>query len=195
MNSPRASATSAAPPMGADLIPANTARLLVGGGLLPFVALSGGSVLMDGAHAALFHFPLVAYGAVILSFVGALHWGIALSHPAASLRDRKVMIGWSVVPALLGWAAMLLMPGPDLLVLATAFWAHLGFDVRAVRRLAMPGWYLPLRFVATAIASLSLMLPVMAGNGSYMADPHLWLKGAATSTQILPAPARTHTAV
>jgi hypothetical protein len=69
----------------------------VGGGLLPFVALSGGSVLMDGAHAALFHFPLVAYGAVILSFVGALHWGIALSHPAASLRDRKVMIGWSVV--------------------------------------------------------------------------------------------------
>lgn len=195
MNSPLASAIPPAAPTGADLVPAGTARLLVGGGLLPFVALSGGSVVMNGAHAALFHFPLAAYGAVILAFVGALHWGIALSHPAASLRDRRLMIGWSVVPALLGWAAMLLMPGPDLLVLATAFWAHLGFDIRAVRRLAMPGWYLPLRFVATAIASLSLLLPVMAGNGLHTADPHLWLNGAATPTQIVPVPARIHTAV
>ena len=93
MNSPIASATSAAPRMGADLIPAGTARLLVGGGLLPFATLSGGSVVMDGAHAALFHYPLVAYGAVILSFVGALHWGIALSHPAASLRDPDLWWG------------------------------------------------------------------------------------------------------
>lgn len=195
MNSPIASATSAAPRMGAELIPAGTARLLVGGGLLPFVTLSGGSVVMDGAHAALFHYPLVAYGAVILSFVGALHRGIALSHPAASLQDRKVMIGWSVVPALLGWAAMLLMPGPDLLVLATAFWAHLGFDFRAARRLAIPGWYLPLRCVATAVASLSLLLPVITGNEGNMADPHQWLKGSATSAQRLPAPASAQTAL
>lgn len=195
MNSTFASAIPPAAPTGTDLVPAGTARLLVGGGLLPFVALSGGSVIMDGAHAALFHFPLVAYGAVILTFVGALHWGIALSHPTASLRDRKVMIAWSVVPALLGWAAMLLMPGPDLLVLATAFWAHMGFDVRAVRRLAMPGWYLPLRFVATTIASVSLVLPVLAGNGAHTADPHLWLKGATTSTQIVPAPAGRRTAI
>ena len=51
--------------------------LLGYGGLLPFIATAFGSVL-DGAHAALWLDALHAYGAVILSFVGALHWGFAM---------------------------------------------------------------------------------------------------------------------
>lgn len=150
-----------------------TARALILAGLLPFIGLAIGSVVMDGAHAAMLHLPLVGYGAVILSFVGALHWGIALTHPTASQRDRTVLMSWSVVPALLGWVALMAPAGADLL-LASGFWAHLAFDWRAARRHALPGWYLPLRIVATSIATLCLLAPLLLGGGHHLADPHAW---------------------
>ena len=49
------------------------------GGLLPFGALA--LLLLDGARSALWWPALLAYGAVILSFVGALHWGFAMVLP------------------------------------------------------------------------------------------------------------------
>ena len=150
-----------------------TARALILAGLLPFIGLAIGSVVMDGAHAAMLHLPLVGYGAVILSFVGALHWGVALTHPTASQRDRTVLMSWSVVPALLGWVALMAPAGADLL-LASGFWAHLAFDWRAARRHALPGWYLPLRIVATSIATLCLLAPLLLGGGHHLADPHAW---------------------
>ncbi len=151
-----------------------TARALILAGLLPFIGLAIGSVVMDGAHAAMLHLPLVGYGGVILSFVGALHWGVALTHPTASQRDRTVLMSWSVVPALLGWVALMAPAGADLLLLASGFWAHLAFDWRAARRHALPGWYLPLRIVATSIATLCLLAPLLLGGGHHLADPHAW---------------------
>ena len=46
------------------------------GGLLPFVALAGIGWWAPGTP--LWGTALLAYGAVILSFVGALHWGFAM---------------------------------------------------------------------------------------------------------------------
>jgi hypothetical protein len=58
---------------------------------------------------------LTAYGAVILSFVGAVHW-----EPPwyAQMREseRNVFMAWSVVPALAAWVA-LLMPASTAAVL------------------------------------------------------------------------------
>ena len=45
-----------------------------------------------------------AYGAVILSFLGAVHWGLAMQD------DRSpYWYVWSITPALLGFASLLLL--------------------------------------------------------------------------------------
>ena len=47
------------------------------GGLIPFLALTPAS-LLDHQHGAVWSDALYAYGAIILSFIGALHWGLAM---------------------------------------------------------------------------------------------------------------------
>ena len=53
------------------------------GGLLPFVGTAL-TFFLDRHHGSVWLHMALAYGAVILSFVGALHWGFAMAHPAAS---------------------------------------------------------------------------------------------------------------
>lgn len=82
-------------------------------GLLPFFALAALAWLPD--HAEVGHFraaqlaqrALVAYAAVILSFLGAVHWGVVLAAPAAP-RLARSLLTWGVIPALLGWLALLM---------------------------------------------------------------------------------------
>ena len=75
------------------------------GGLLPFVGLA---VLMaiDAQRQELWSRALIAYGAVILSFVGALHWAFAMVLPGLSSTQRRNRWIWSTVPALLAWPAL-----------------------------------------------------------------------------------------
>lgn len=54
---------------------------------------------------------LLSYGAVILSFVGALHCGFAMAHPATAEQGVSGMYVWSIMPALVGWVALLITPG------------------------------------------------------------------------------------
>lgn len=132
------------------------------GGLLPFILLAPAS-LLDPAHGSLWSDALYAYGAVILSFVGALHWGVAMSLPAMSERQRSAAFLWSVVPALLAWPAALVSPRLAAPLLVFGFVAHYWMDRRLVRQLALPGWYLPLRLRLSSVASLCLIGGVFAG--------------------------------
>jgi Protein of unknown function (DUF3429) len=65
------------------------------GGLLPFIGLAV-LIGVDAHHATLWSDALVGYGAVILSFVGALHWGFAMSMPALDpgLAGRAGLAAW-----------------------------------------------------------------------------------------------------
>ncbi len=74
------------------------------GGLIPFVVLSAavalgmgspGFTVTDAVNA------LLRYGAVIISFIGAVHWGVALS--VAQPDTRNSMFVYSVVPSLVAW--------------------------------------------------------------------------------------------
>lgn len=133
--------------------------LLGYGGLLPFIATALGSVF-DGSHAVFWLDAQHAYGAVILSFVGALHWGFAML--ATDLddaeRDRRYL--WSVIPALLAWPALLLSGGLAGAVLLVGFLLHYWQDRRLVQRCALPSWYLPLRGRLTGVACLCLIVSV-----------------------------------
>jgi uncharacterized membrane protein YidH (DUF202 family) len=98
------------------------------------------------------------YGATILSFVGAVHWGRALAEPGS---DAGLV--WSVVPALLGWiAAAWLEPLPGLILLIVGFWISFLIDARAAREGRFPFWYLNLRKHLSALVVLALGLCVVA---------------------------------
>ncbi len=126
------------------------------GGLLPFVGLA----VLEFADPLRAHFwsdALVRYGAVILSFVGALHWAFAMVSPHLDAAWRHRAFIWSVVPALLAWLATLLGNDWASMVLVFGFAAHLFQDTRLNGPAKLPAWYLPLRWRLTVVATLCLL--------------------------------------
>lgn len=125
------------------------------GGLLPFVSLAMIGA-WDANHREFWQQMLLSYGAVILSFVGALHWAFAMVHPAAQGQQASGVYIWSVMPSLVAWVALLVSPAVGATLLLCGLLSHFWQDLRLARVLALPGWYLPLRLQLTLVASLSL---------------------------------------
>lgn len=130
------------------------------GGLLPFVALALMGWYAPGTP--LWATALLGYGAVILSFVGALHWGLAMALPGLDEAERTRRFVWSVVPCLLAWPALLLPTQMGAPLLMAGFAAHLWQDHRLARQAALPAWYLPLRWRLTVTACVCLALGAAA---------------------------------
>ena len=130
-------------------------------GLLPFVLLAPAS-LLDHHHGAVWSDALVAYGAIILSFIGALHWGLAMTLPELSERQRSAWFAWSVVPALIAWPAVLFSPIVAAPLLVFGFIAHFLQDRRLARQANLPDWYLPLRLRLSSVAVICLVASVFA---------------------------------
>ncbi|MCB1942722.1 MAG: DUF3429 domain-containing protein [Candidatus Accumulibacter sp.] len=125
------------------------------GGLLPFLVLAPAS-LFDPHHATIWSDALFAYGALILTFVGALHWGFAMTLTDLSASQRTWCFVWSVVPTLIAWSALLFSPMPASVLLVTGFLAHYWQDRFLIAASHLPAWYLPLRFRLTSVACLCL---------------------------------------
>ena len=131
------------------------ARVLGLAGLLPFCVGSLGTVVLDDGEQRAAFDAVIAYGAVILTFLGAVHWGIALQSPQAVTWER---LGWSVTPSLLGWVALLIDPEPALVLLVLGLGTAFVVDLRASQAGLLPVWYLTLRFVLSLGAIAALMV-------------------------------------
>lgn len=136
------------------------------GGLIPFIALLPAS-LLDPHHGPVWSDALYGYGAIILSFVGALHWGLAMSLPDLGERQRSAWFAWSVVPALIAWPAFLFSPALAGPLLVFGFIAHYLQDRRLARQATLPGWYLPLRLRLTSVAVICLLAGILQPVVSY----------------------------
>lgn len=132
-----------------------TANRLGYAGLIPFVVLAPAS-LLDAHHGITWSDALFAYGAVILSFVCALHWGFAMALPGLDESRRVRSLLWSVVPSLIAWPALLLVPSDAAVLLVLGFVLHYVQDRRLAREAALPEWYLPLRLRLTTVACIAL---------------------------------------
>jgi hypothetical protein len=99
------------------------------------------------------------YGAVILTFLGAVHWGVALRDAPEVTWPR---LGWSVTPSLIGWAALQLAPATALVVLIAALAIAFAIDRRSLDDDRTPPWYLRLRLALTAGAIASLVVTLLA---------------------------------
>lgn len=126
------------------------------GGLLPFVVPAALMWAVPGWQSWL-HPALLDYGAVILSFVGALHWGRAMALPEQPGTPAGGMYAWSVVPSLLAWLALLVDARWAGTLLVAGFAAHWVQDLRLSRRVELPRWYLGLRTRLSLLACASLI--------------------------------------
>jgi hypothetical protein len=131
-------------------------------GLLPFVAGAAGAWLVPAADLGIVLYWLAGYAAVILAFVGALHWGVAMMDAAAPRRDQWLASLWSVTPALVAWAALQWPARTGLAVMAGTFALQYAMDRRLARRHAVPPWFLPLRLRLTATVVVCLTVAAAA---------------------------------
>lgn len=117
-------------------------------GLLPFVA---GAVLVWLVRPDVHPYVALAlsgYAAVILSFLGGIHWGLAMREPAPPLP----WLVWGVVPSLVAWLAMLMPANAGLVVFGLALLACYAVDRRLYPKQGVAHW-LTLRFRLSAVAA------------------------------------------
>jgi len=74
--------------------------------LIPFLFCAGAVLASEEARAAGWMTALLSYGALVLALFGGVHWGFLLlgGEPRA---DDRLRLALGVVPALVGWAALL----------------------------------------------------------------------------------------
>jgi hypothetical protein len=144
--------TTAAPAYHPPVI--DTARWLGNAGLVPFAV--GALLVWVGLDADLHAFvtaAMSAYAALILSFLGGIHWGLAFrqSAPPASL------FAWGVAPSLLAWVAVLMPPHAGLVLHGVLLVVCYLVD-RRVYPVQGVGHWLTLRFRLSSVAALCCFL-------------------------------------
>jgi hypothetical protein len=125
------------------------AKVLGYAGLIPFVGLTALLQIVDVVHQPSVVFTLQAYSATILSFLGAIHWGLIMRDDQPS----QGMLIWGVAPSLLAWASLLVPPQLGLWSMAAALWACYAVDFKTYVRLGLTHW-LPMRLILTSVASM-----------------------------------------
>ena len=76
-------------------------------GIIPFALLGIGAVGASPDSSLTAARALVGYGAVILAFLGGVHWGFTLSEEEDA-RAERARLTLGVVPSLVGWSAIFL---------------------------------------------------------------------------------------
>jgi hypothetical protein len=106
--------------------PSKIALILGYAGLIPFVGLSAASVLIDATHRNSLLFCLLAYGATIISFLGAIHWGLTMKDDSPS----QWQLIWGVIPSLAAWLSLIFSTQLGLAIQCLMVWVCFGFDFR-----------------------------------------------------------------
>jgi hypothetical protein len=134
------------------------APLILGlAGALPFWGLSLVLLFTDSALIAAFAVKgAIAYGAVILSFLGGIRWGEALK--PYGTRERAWAFSLSVVASLVGWAALMMPAIPALSLLVAGFLMQSLWDVTSAQEGRLPAWFGKLRAILTSLAVTALIL-------------------------------------
>ena len=154
MNKPTVAAQPQPQPLSKSLSqPSAMALRLSYAGLIPFVA---GALLVWAvredvlAYVAL---ALSAYAAVVLSFIGGIHWGLAMRQP----QPASAALVWGVVPPLVAWPAAVMPPSGGLVILGLMLVVSYAVDRRLYPAQGAAAW-LTLRFRLSAVAALSCFI-------------------------------------
>ena len=95
----------------------------------------------------------VAYGAIILSFLGGIRWGDAVAKGAAAT------LFISVLPSLAGFGALLINTFNGTMILMAGFAAQAIWDIIAPGTL--PDWFIRLRMVISVVVIACLTITLL----------------------------------
>lgn len=102
---------------------------------------------------------LSGYAAVTLSFLGGIRWGIAM---LGLTRERRRDLMPSIVPPLVGWAALSIEPPLVFVLLAVAFAAQGAWDSLTLPPGAAPDWFRRVRIQLTILVVAAMVLAFVA---------------------------------
>ena len=114
-------------------------------GLIPFFGGAAAAVWLSSLGRVVAQLELIAYGALILSFLGGGRWGLEISRQPV----RPVVISASMLPTIVAFLILIAMGVPNgwrLVAMSLAFAAQWVWDVRSKDT---PPWYPPLRHLLT----------------------------------------------
>jgi len=128
-------------------------------------AAAGLSIGVDpGVAIAILHQALnlqVTYGAVMLSFLGALHWGMEFAGLGGHKGYRRLMLG--AVPVLYAWPTLMLDPTMALVAQWVGFTGLWYADQKATSAGWTPKWYSQYRFYLSLLVG-SCIIGSLAGT-------------------------------
>lgn len=129
-------------------------------------ATKGSTFLISGQSAELMLHMIepiqVGYGAVILSFLGAIHWGLEWAGHGGRQGWKRYIIG--VIPPAIAWPTLLLPVEHALISQFIAFIILYYNDARTASRGWAPQWYGMYRFVLTFVVGASIVASLI-GRG------------------------------
>lgn len=155
-------------------------------GIIPYVSTAGASVYLarqahmvaqgldshidfETASALLLHAENVqiTFGAVLLSFLGAIHWGFEFSRFGGAVGNGRYFLG--LVPVMVAWPTLMLTPQLALVGQWAGFVLTWFIDLRATSQGWAPKWYSSYRFGLSLAVGISI-IATLAGTNYYDTD-------------------------
>lgn len=134
------------------------------GGLIPFVALSVCVIVgydIQGFLSISAETWLAIYAAVIISFLGAIHWGVVIAMPnILSESEANSLLVYSIVPSLLAWLSFLFkMPNTLFILGILVLFCFLGDYLLLFKKLesGLSKGFVKLRLHLTVVVSVCLI--------------------------------------
>lgn len=132
-------------------------------GLIPFLLMMLAVWSVDPSWIGDFIKGQLAYGMVILSFLGGVHWGAVLLSSALPEETVRKGLMWGVTPSLIAWCATL-FSGFGFAVMMAGFIAAFQVDKQLYPAYGLPDWILQLRKRLTTVVVVTLLLTVIGAN-------------------------------
>lgn len=98
---------------------------------------------------------------MLLSFLGAIHWGFEFSKFGGEIGNRRYVLG--LIPIVCAWPTLLLDPQLALVGQFAAYVVAWFIDLRATTAGWAPSWYASYRFGLTTAVGLSI-IATLAGT-------------------------------
>ena len=108
------------------------------------------------------------YGSIILTFLGAVYWGIILNDIHKNLISEKVktyIICWSIIPSLCSGLILIFSSSITIIILASCFMVVQFVDEFIIKYFKFPIWYLLLRRSLTIVVIFILIYTYFLAEG------------------------------
>ncbi|KAI1260819.1 hypothetical protein F5Y18DRAFT_241950 [Xylariaceae sp. FL1019] len=115
----------------------------------------------------------LGYGAIIISFLGAIHWGLEYAEKTPDLARTRFRYGMGVMASVVAWPTLLMPVEFALTGQFAAFVALYFADARATVRGWAPSWYTMYRFALTAVVGVAIVLSLIGRAKVGDAQPRL----------------------